>query len=96
MCIFSHEVIGFDKLSSSYVVCCNGVLSKFGADNTPEPFFEPSNMNKTVLDGAAVAVAYPQDDYVVFLKSNTGNTIYVQQFYFWGWSSPKGFYSRGE
>ena len=93
---FSNEVIGFDKLSSSYVVFCNGVLSKFGADNTPESFFEPSNMNKTVLDGAAVAVAYPQDDYVVFLKSNTDNTIYVQQFYFWGWSSPKGFYSRGE
>lgn len=53
-------------------------------------------MGKTVLDGAAVATDTPQDDYVVFLKSNTGNTIYVQKFLFWGWQSPKGFYSRGE
>lgn len=74
----------------------NGSLNKFGDDNTAESFFNPSDMGKTVLDGAAVATDTPQDDYVVFLKSNTGNTIYVQKFLFWGWQSPKGFYSRGE
>ena len=94
--LFSNEVIGFDKLSSSYVVFRNGSLNKFGDDNTAESFFNPSDMGKTVLDGAAVATDTPQDDYVVFLKSNTGNTIYVQKFLFWGWQSPKGFYSRGE
>lgn len=93
---FTQEVIGFDKLSSSYVVFRNGVLSKFGADNTPEPFFNPSDMGKTVLDGDAVTTGWPQDDYVVFLKSNTDNTIYVQKFLFWGYRSPLNFYSRGE
>ena len=87
--LFSNEVIGFDKLSSSYVVFRNGSLNKFGDDNTAESFFNPSDMGKTVLDGAAVATDTPQDDYVVFLKSNTGNTIYVQKFLFWGWQSPK-------
>ena len=94
--LFSNEVLAFDKLSSSYMVFRNGSLSKFSNDYTEEPFFNPSNMNKTVLDGAAVATESPQDDYLVFLKSNTDNTIYVQKFLFYGWRSPKSFYSRGE
>ena len=94
--LFSNEVLAFDKLSSSYMVFRNGSLSKFSNDYTEEPFFNPSNMNKTVLDGAAVDTESPQDDYLVFLKSNTDNTIYVQKFLFYGWRSPKSFYSRGE
>ena len=94
--LFSNEVLAFDKFSSSYFVFLNGSLSKFSNDYTEEPFFNPSNMNKTVLDGAAVATESPQDDYLVFLKSNTDNTIYVQKFLFYGWRSPKSFYSRGE
>ena len=94
--LFSNEVLAFDKLSSSYMVFRNGSLSKFSNDYTEEPFFNPSNMNKTVLDWSAVATESPQDDYLVFLKSNTDNTIYVQKFLFYGWRSPKSFYSRGE
>lgn len=60
--LFSNEVLAFDKLSSSYMVFRNGSLSKFSNDYTEEPFFNPSNMNKTVLDGAAVATESPQDD----------------------------------
>ena len=92
--IFSSDVIAFDKLHKSWKLLRDGELRDFDFKNDPNRKFKPTDMGKTLLAGASVAVATPTDDFLAFLRGDDGQ-VYVQKFRFSGWGA-KAYSSQDE
>lgn len=85
--VFSNDIIAFDNLHKSWKVIRNGEIKDFDYKNDANKAFNPSNMNKTLLAGAATSIVNtPTDEFIAFLKDEN-NQIWVQSFRFRGWGN---------
>ena len=82
--VFPSDVIAFDKKNKSWKLIRSGELRDFDYKNDPNQKFQPSDMGKTLLAGAATSVATPTDEFIAFLRGDDGQ-VYVQKFRFSGW-----------
>lgn len=93
--VFNPDVLAFDKKTCSYVLLRSGEMKTFDTSRDETKAFNPSDMGKMLLGGGVYSSASNRDDFVTFLKDMNTGKIYVQKFFFWGWTN-RSFYTESE